>query len=200
MKAIKDLYCDAVNVSSVAFDFSDVWGKSWETIYPESLKFSILQCCKILDDAGYHKPEAADRVGIWREYVWGYYQTSGIYNPSMNYYYPLPGYDGNPVLDQLSLGDNVAVMLVEVNGTPVFALSGGGKNPGWDICYAYVLMGYLPPITFCNLPEFAGLKLDAKTKRVLAACLRTADVIKNRAQDTSKKLRDYRKWLRALSH
>jgi hypothetical protein len=26
----------------------------------------------------------------------------------------------------------------------------------WDICKAYVLLGHLPPVEYCDLPMFAG--------------------------------------------
>lgn len=36
------------------------------------------------------------------------------------------------------------------------ALTGGGMDLSWEICEAYIRLGFLPPTHFCNLPAMSG--------------------------------------------
>lgn len=65
-----------------------------------------------------------------------------------------------------------AVCLVQVDGEAGIALTGGGMDLSWDICEAYVLLGFLPPAHF-ELPEFAGQESSPRNLRIVAACRRS---------------------------
>ena len=52
------------------------------------------------------------------------------------------------------------------------ALTGGGMDLTWQICEAYMRLGYLPPTHFSRLPRYAGATLnsaEALTNRCCSA-------------------------------
>jgi hypothetical protein len=63
------------------------------------------------------------------------------------------------------------------DGETGFALTGGGMDLSWEICEAFVCCGYLPPVSHCDLPDFAGLKLDERRQRVMDACQQSLKVM-----------------------
>jgi len=88
--------------------------------------------------------------------------------PMMNYAYPLGSRD---VPDDVgTLLDHLPLTVVEVDGTNYLALTGGGMDLSWEICAAYVALGYYPPAHFCNLPRMAGRGNSDGDKRLLAIC------------------------------
>ena len=183
---IDQLSLAAVDVNSAPFDFADGYGDTWEEV-----SVCLLQCnaCPTTfdDDAHiegephYHEgdpcpvcPNTLERPDCM---------------PMMNYYYALPYYEGDPEADQLTLYQSSAnVVLVRMMGvdgdedTYVLALSGGGMDLSFDICHAYILLGYAPPIQFCDLPDFA----DQDNKQepfwsILKACLKSTEALAKRA-------------------
>jgi hypothetical protein len=98
------------------------------------------------------------------------------YEPLMSYYYPLPGLQIDPAEGQRIVRAETSCVLVTVNEETVLALAGGGMDLSWDICRAYVLLGMLPPVHFCDLPEFAGLRLTDGNKQTLEACKRSCEL------------------------
>lgn len=112
--------------------------------------------------------------------------------PMMNYFYPLPG---------RNLGDDEArtivdlpLCIVRVGEEYGMALTGGGTDLSWEICEAYMRLGYLPPVHFVrDLPGIAGMRLDATTAWVLDGCQRSAHVAAvwaKQAEDVICRLRD----------
>jgi len=59
----------------------------------------------------------------------------------------------------------------------------------WDICEGYMLLGYLPPVHFCDLPAFAGMKLNAKNKWIINGCIRANVVSMYHAKNLLRGLR-----------
>lgn len=122
------------------------------------------------------------------------YEEPDEFAPMMNYYYPYES--GMPASDQSVLMFNgVSVVVVEVDGDEVLALSGGGMDLSWDICKSYILLGYLPPVHFCDLPEYARYS-EAKITQdnvIIDACLRSTQIeierTVNSMQWTQNKLR-----------
>jgi hypothetical protein len=115
-----------------------------------------------------------DGIEAWREQVREAIESDERYVPIISYYYPLPHYRGCEGDDQLLLDrEGGAVCLARVDDEVVLALVGGGMDLSWDICEAYMLLGYLPPLHYCDLPEFAGMELTAKNRWILEdACAR----------------------------
>jgi len=139
--------------------------------------------------------EEIDGLDDYREAVNDHYQEDGAdrFSPMMNYYYPLPDYRGNESDDQLLLDrEGGSVALVRVHGNVVLALTGGGMDLSWDICHAFMLLGYLPPMHFVDLPRFAGKKLDEDTAYILDGCIRSCDVVEHQAARAKQRLEEYK--------
>ena len=114
----------------------------------------------------------------------------------MNYYYVLPYYEGDPKADQLTLYQSsanvVLVRMIGVDGdedTYALALSGGGMDLSFDICHAYILLGYAPPLQFCDLPDFAGQDNSQEPfASIIKACLQSVESVVQRAERRKEKL------------
>lgn len=74
--------------------------------------------------------------------------------PMMNYAYPC---DVDDIGDAAAKLDGLPLCVVEHDdGRTELALTGGGMDLSWEICAAYVRLGYAPPIHFASLPNMAG--------------------------------------------
>lgn len=99
--------------------------------------------------------------------------------PQMSHMYPLEGIDEDTARTAALELRDVSLCVVQVNGTFGVALTGGGMDMSWDICEAFVAVGYLPPIHFADLPNLAG---ERANRYVLEAMLRSLDVAAERAR------------------
>jgi len=100
------------------------------------------------------------------------------YIPMMNYLYPLPeefeqdtkDKDLKKLVNQMSC---LTIAYLPEEDSYFLALTGGGMDLSWEICEAYMVLGYLPPVYFCGLPAMADKKWDARTRRIISACQRS---------------------------
>ena len=83
--------------------------------------------------------------------------------PMMSYYYPLP--DAFEDRDQEEAAKALASLplcVVRVGSNYGLALTGGGMDLSWEICEAFIRLGYYPPVHFAGkLPRMAGKEHDA---------------------------------------
>lgn len=119
----------------------------------------------------------------------------GSQGPMMNYFYPLPDFDGSHnsalVLADLPL----CLVSLRDDGSQGeeqwgLALTGGGMDLSWEICAAYIALGYFPPVHFCDLPQMAGRGQSAKDRRIIAACRKSLQARKQRTGSTLRRLRE----------
>ena len=115
--------------------------------------------------------------------------------PMMNYCYQLESDFKVPDNIKEILNEAGAITLIRktkeewIKGEYFLALSGGGMDLSWDICRAYVLLGYLPPIKFCDLPKFAGMNFNKiRNKKIIQACKASADYAEEEGKQIKKKL------------
>lgn len=94
--------------------------------------------------------------------------------PMMNYMYPL-GRDSDYSEDNARKLVDHPLCLVYKDDEAYLALTGGGMDLSWDICSAYITLGYLPPTHF-SLPEMAGLRLTQHNANIVAAVERSCDL------------------------
>jgi hypothetical protein len=110
----------------------------------------------------------------------------------MNYFYPLPDesrYGG--ALDKYDAQAIINLPLCLVNletGEYGLALTGGGMDLSWEICEAYIRLGYLPPFHFCDLPRMAGRGTSARDRAIIRGCKRSCDITIGWGQQTKKHL------------
>lgn len=159
---VDQLYSTFRSAEPENYDFSEEYGEEWEY-------FEASEC----DKCG--KP-VYNPHGEWRHfdidddtYCDGYIISEG---PMMNYMYKI---------DTSRVGglENAALAIFDLPlcvvsfidgqrwGEKYLALTGGGMDLSWDICLAYMRLGYLPPIHFYHLPEFAGLLLGPEQQWVI---------------------------------
>lgn len=112
--------------------------------------------------------------------------------PMMSCYYPLPGYSGDEGADQLKLANlPLPLCLARVNGEVVLALTGGGMDLTWEICQAFVVLGFRPPVTFCRPPRMSGWENEPDKFLTLKLCRESARIAAmwaNRAVEEADKM------------
>lgn len=128
-----------------------------------------------LEDDGLDEWAAANGFEHCPRYGDGYLEFDSAEGPMMNYRYPIS--------DQLytsahahAIADLNLCLVQTSDSATYLALTGGGMDMSWDICAGYVRLGFLPPSHF-ELPEFAGMTLDAPTALTIAAVERSNEVL-----------------------
>jgi hypothetical protein len=162
---VKQLYCDTVTYKPRDMDWSEGYIEEWEIIQP------------------YDMDDFKDNVD-WNETHLGASDYDCMVEdnqPMMNYFYPLPNearYGG--ALDKYDAQAIINLPLCIVNlveeGETGLALTGGGMDLSWEICEAYIRLGYLPPLHFCELPRMAGRGTSARDRTIIRACKRSCAV------------------------
>ncbi len=130
---------------------------------------------EILDDDEADSPMTE---GAWDD-LFGKHEPaySGAEGPMMNYWYPLPAVEDDPVQSAADLAD-LPLCVVRVEDEWGIALTGGGEDLTWEIVEAYLRLGQLPPRHFADLPGQADRPRayePARTvdARIVQACLET---------------------------
>lgn len=180
---IEGLSCAAIDAKPIDFDWSDhrfqaMW-ESHEASTCEKCGVAIVSYggdkhCNIDNDVSCdgHVPDSD--------------------GPMMNYAYPLPEARLDVELAAIDLV-NLPVCVIthedEENGRIELALTGGGMDLSWEICEAYMRLGYLPPVHF-ELPGMAGRGTSAKDKWILAGYLRSCKVAEGWARRKAERVRE----------
>ncbi len=195
MKQKKSLRTDAIAARPVDFDWSKGIGERWELVYPDPEKWTDKYRREWWGEhstgEGADDDEAAELDAL-RDLI---QENPSGYEPMMSYYYPLPGFDGDASAAQATL-DNAGVgacIVAEVDGAAVLALAGGGMDLSWDICRAYIALGYYPPVHYAGkLPKMAG-ESDTATA---AVCLEACRIRQRWAGGDTRDARSVLKWAR----
>jgi len=112
--------------------------------------------------------------------------------PMMAYAYPCLWRDGEEAARLLV--DLPVIPVVLADGLHALALTGGGSDLSWEICEAYVRLGFLPPLHYAgDLPRLAGLYLTERRAKILDACEQSAKVALSWADSARKRIRALRK-------
>lgn len=91
--------------------------------------------------------------------------------PMMNYFYPCEVPD--PVEAALTLArHHLPLCVVETQAGVGLALTGGGMDLSWEICEAYMRLGYVPP-SGIELPRMAGKQANETNLDIVAAMRRS---------------------------
>ncbi len=182
-KPVKELYVDAIDISARYYDWSKGYPEVWD--YIEACKCE--ECGKVVIVQGEDRHRYVDD----KTDCDGYILTEG---PMMNYFYPLLRFDHVDPQEGARRIVNLPLCLIRMEDTEEYglALTGGGMDLSWEICEAYMLLNYLPPITFCDLPSMAGKRLNSRNKWILAGCRRSASVTSTRAGFTKERIRNIR--------
>jgi hypothetical protein len=132
-------------------------------------------------------------------------ESEALY-PMMNYFYPLPdGADCEDAKTILMYGGCLTIIefCEDEQGTGEFALAltGGGMDLTDVIAEGFVLLGYYPPIHFCDLPAMAGVdygrEADGKPTShtfLAGACMRSLKVRQQQLKRVAERVQQTTKW------
>ena len=171
-KSIEGLICDTVEAKPREFNFGAGYAKTWDVVYPAISEWTKKQCISYLEEmTGTMDEGGYETLEEWQDAAEGFMMDYGIdrYTPMMNYIYPLPNLNHTPEKAQALVDDTNCVVVV-VDDEPYLALGGCGMDMSWDICKAYMILGYMPQVHFCRLPEFAGKKLTVDAQWIIDGC------------------------------
>jgi hypothetical protein len=190
MKATKSangLYYSAIDAKPREMDWSEGYGERWE--YFSAVKCE--ECGRAIIDGDDHPEECECHGQDSRDL--------GEEGPMMNYFYPLPDYRGNVASDAKKIA-GVPLCMVRLEDTDEYglALTGGGMDLSWEICEAYMLLGFYPPVHFSDLPEMCGRgnsdsggklgKVSARDRWIINGCRKSAQAMIARGRRTLHKL------------
>src|SRR3954463_1905679 len=150
---VEDLSDELLHVTPVDRDWSFGWPDQWDWLKAPA--------CPWCGDAKQQEEDSYEWVCPTRscpnygEQIEEHDLDGG---PMMNYAYPLG--DSYDVDDAVKIAHLPLVIVQHFEGygetSYELALSGGGMDFSWQICEAYMLLGYLPPVHFADLPRMAG--------------------------------------------
>lgn len=178
---LSDMSCDSVAAVPVDYDFGCSGAAittPWSQVLPVyTTREEALQWFKVsgYDLSGDEQEYSLDQLN---EAIGERCSDNDLCVPMMNYYYPVNlGDVPEKIQGRLHLygGSCVLVMLDE---NPVLVLTGGGMDMTWDIVWAYVLCGNLPPTHFCRLP-WQGEKMSLENRLIIEACKKSVRVHKS---------------------
>lgn len=106
------------------------------------------------------------------------------FEPMMNYYYPLPDRDSFNGEDANKIQDMPLVLVEFEDENCALALTGGGMDLSWEICEAFIRLGYRPPLHFCDLPAMAGRGESEHDRAIIEACKESARIAIRWAEGT----------------
>jgi len=184
--AIKNLSGDAIDAEPINYDWRTGYGETWESHEATACQ----KCGKAVAGLGGETHSALDTESACDGYVG---EASG---PMMNYFYPLPA-EPRSVQEAAEALVNLPLALIEMTGGdngPLsgkwgLALTGGGMDLSWEICEAFMLLGYVPPLHFAGLPRMAGRGDSPRDRWILAGAKCAARVSIKRAGWTLANLR-----------
>lgn len=105
----------------------------------------------------------------------GYTEFDSAEGPMMNYRYQIDDEDYGDDSARL-IADLPLCLVRDVETENVYlALTGGGMDLSWEICEAFIRLGYLPPTHF-ELPEMAGKVLNERNALIVAGVERAAGI------------------------
>lgn len=194
------LFTDCINQPAVEFDWSQGYGETWNTISPVPA-WSRRECVDYIDSyLGYEFD--SDDIDELRRYCDECRDADGDC-PILGYYYPLPHFDpsfnlGISIHEAQHAIRYTNCVIVELSGGwdgYALALQGGGMDLSWDICEAHILLGYYPPLEYCELPRYANVNYNKRTKRIINACIESARIAERWAKNRKRDLLDYRREL-----
>jgi hypothetical protein len=116
-----------------------------------------------------------------------------VYNegPQMNYWYPVKLDDCE---EAAKLIKHLPLCVVEFeDGKTGLALTGGGMDLSWEICEAFVALGYWPPLHFCDLPRMSGRGTNEKDRKLIDACMESCRIAESWAARKRERLGEL-KW------
>ena len=170
---LKDLSGDAIDVQSQDVD----WTGDDATFgtYPDDWDYFEAQECDVCGRVRCtHGEEQCNDDGHGK--CDGYMGSSD--GPMMNFAYELPvcSYmNFDPEEAAIKIAD-LPLCIVQRDDKFYLALTGGGMDLSWEICTAYLRLGFLPPVRFADLPRMSGRGTSKVDRYIISACMQSFKV------------------------
>lgn len=116
--------------------------------------------------------------------------------PMMNYWYPVRINDCEEAAKAIAHLP-LCVVEFEDSGDTGLALTGGGMDLSWEICEAFICLGYRPPLHFCDLPKMAGRGKSEKDLAIISACEESCRIAEGWAARKRERLGELREWTKS---
>lgn len=180
MTPVKELSAEYISTTPQSYDWTAGYGETWE--------FHVACRCEkcgatITNErcGGTHSEIDSDSDCD------GYVESSE--GPMMSYFYPMPDFRGDVENASKEIA-NLPLCIVEFtdSGDYALALTGGGMDLSWQICEAFMRLGYLPPFHF-ELPGMSGRGTSTRDRWIIAGCRRSAQFIKQNAGSRLRRMR-----------
>lgn len=175
------LNCDAIDVTPQTIDWQEVMGEDMEGWRA----FECFTCdgcnrevvCSSLGENEHRDIEHEVIVMVEGEEE---YQrctcdaSISFEGPMMSYWYPVKLDDCEDAARKIA---HLPLCVVEFeDGRTGLALTGGGMDLSWEICEAFIALGYWPPLHFCDLPRMSGRGKSDKDQATIAACMESCSI------------------------
>jgi hypothetical protein len=175
------LNCDAIGVTPQVIDWEQAMGENMEGY--RVFECSQCQGCnRMVVSSSYGECEHKDIEHEVTVMVEGEEETqrnecdATIYNegPMMAYWYPIEGINPEEAARKIA---HLPLCVVQFEDERTgLALTGGGMDLSWEICEAFVALGYWPPLHFCDLPRMSGRGTSDADKALLRACMESCKI------------------------
>lgn len=180
MKTLKNLKYCMVDVKPVDRDWSEGYPEKWDF-------FAASKCEKCGEIIVGRNGERHSDIDCESECDGHVPENDG---PMMNHSYGLPDFDGNEDSAKLIVDLPLVLVRFEDSGEWALALSGGGMDLSWEICEAYMLLGYFPPSHFAEVPQMSSRGRSARDRWILAGARKSLQCQKQRASRALRRLRE----------
>lgn len=200
---VEELCVESVNVLPVTRDWTAGYPDQWNWIKAPTCK-ACLSACPAYDTEVV--TEAGERIAVGPDCCqdpdcgrFGQEPDEGEADgPMMDYSYELPakhwGTRDPWTRTDASKIAHLPLVIVYFNGEPAdaaLALSGAGMDLSWEICEAFMRLGFLPPAHFASLPRMAGMPKTDVYRWVIAGCKRSLEYQRDRADSALARLADF---------
>lgn len=176
------LSADAVKESPRPFNFAEGYYTTW--IFYDVVTCSY--CGKPTRENGWCEVLECENYEL-------YQQTEG---PVMNYFYPLPVDIADAYQEALKIVHlPLCLVYLLVSDEWGLALTGGGMDFSWEICEAYIRLGFLPPSHFARLPDMTEY-YDKRAQVLFRCCNRSLEIHRDSLDRDIVAMRSLRKKMR----
>lgn len=194
------LNCDAIDVTPQSIDWQEAMGEDLEGWRP--YEASECQACgRMVVSSSIGECEHKDlesEITVTNDE--GDEEESDnecdatIYNegPMMSYWYPVKINDCEEAACAIA---HLPLCVVEFeDGRTGLALTGGGMDLSWEICEAFMAIGYWPPVHFCDLPKMSGRGKSERDLKIIAACEESCRIQEGWTARKRERLGELRAW------
>lgn len=194
---IKEMSCDAIEMQTERRTWSEGYGETWECFGAVKCQgCGAIEVLEIGGDCAHKDHDSRSACDGWLESFEG---------PMMNFFYPLPdSFERKDVTDAALQIIDLPLCIVKLSPTDDddrwgLALTGGGMDLSWEICEAFMRLGYKPPLHFVPPPAMAGRGASNRDKWVLSGCRASARIARGWAQAKLGKIADLVKQSKRIS-